>query len=97
MFNIKPLEDMASSLPTTGSASTSNMYYPQTSNEVLNVKKSFKLPEKTENIIDEYISKIKIEFENIELVKKQEKEDEINHKAEVLQHVMNQEKIDIGD
>lgn len=71
-------------------------YYAADSAEVLAVKKAFKLPEKTEQIIDEYISKIKEELANINIVKKQEKEDEINHKAEVLQHVMNQEKMDIG-
>lgn len=71
-------------------------YYSETSEQVIDAKKAFKLTEKTEIVLNEYVVKIKNYLDNIYIEKKRDKENEIERKANELNHTMNMKKLDIS-
>lgn len=70
-------------------------YYSQTSSQVLDVKKAFRITDKAEVVLNEYITNIKAYLDNIDVEKKRDKDDDIERKANELKHTMNMKKMDI--
>lgn len=63
--------------------------------ETLEFKQNFKLTEKFENVMNEYVVKIDTYLSNIDLEKKMEKNEEVDRKASELQHVINIKPLEI--